>query len=193
MNAPGEWTPFFEYLASAAAALLGLVFVALQVSHSLLLEDPLYRTAARTSLAELASVLFFSLVLLMPVPWVVAGAVASLLGAVMITRHGIEYRKYRPKPDTVLSEAQKFHQRQWTLTKRVLIPAFLGLILCSLLATLPLPDAWPYGFRLASALLALWLLFSGLAETWWILFGPQHKPGSEKSQDEGCASRDEAN
>jgi hypothetical protein len=164
---PQDWTPYFEYLASSAAALLGLVFVALQVSHRLLKKRPIYRSEARTSLTELAAALFFSLIYLMPAhPWSWAGAVAGAMGFTALVWHGIDYRAYLRKKEHDTAAEKNFHRSQWRLTLCVFILTFGGL-------QIPVDEL--------RASLALWLIFSGLAETWWLLFGPHHRPNALRS------------
>jgi hypothetical protein len=159
---PQDWTPYFEYLASSAAALLGLAFVALQVSHRRLIRNPIYRSEARTSLTELAAALFFALIYLMPAhAWFWAGAVAGAMGFMALVWHGVDYRAYLRKNQKDSASEKSIHRFQWWLTLGVFIVTFGGL-------QIPVDEL--------RGALVLWLVFSGLAETWWMLFGHNQHP-----------------
>ncbi|HEX6061829.1 MAG TPA: hypothetical protein VF001_07140 [Candidatus Limnocylindria bacterium] len=74
MNAP-DWQPYFLFTGGAAAALIGLIFVAMSLHVSQVMENPDWRGRARGSI----SVLYFQLLLAI---WVlVPGQSDVILGA----------------------------------------------------------------------------------------------------------------
>jgi hypothetical protein len=68
---PDQWHDFFLATAGAAAALTGLLFVAISLHIRFVATDPTYRSMARGSLVGLVMVLLLSLVVLIhqPVEW----------------------------------------------------------------------------------------------------------------------------
>jgi hypothetical protein len=69
---PEGWHDFFLATAGAAAALTGLLFVAMSLHMRYIATDPYYRNLARGSLVGLVSVLLVSLIVLVdqPARWV---------------------------------------------------------------------------------------------------------------------------
>ena len=68
---PGQWHDFFLATAGAAAALAGLLFVALSLHLRYIATEPVYRDMARGSLIGLVMALVLSLLVLVrqPTPW----------------------------------------------------------------------------------------------------------------------------
>lgn len=79
------WINIFEYLTSAAAAILGLSFVAFSFKPDYRKETGLRYMAAVVSLVELAIPLFFGLIFLAPDhPWITGGRVVGVAGYMII-------------------------------------------------------------------------------------------------------------
>jgi hypothetical protein len=150
-----NWVPFFEYLASTAAALLGLAFVAIQLNHKDWQNHSLYPSEARTALSELAAPLFFALIVLMPDhQWGTAAISVSVFGFSMIAWHAWVFLRRRKFILSSEPTSYRFHVIQFWL---------LGVLVAEYIALLTLPNDWKaYG--------VLWMVFSGLTETWWMLF-----------------------
>lgn len=94
---PEGWHDFFIAVAGAAAALTGLLFVALSLHMRYVAADPYFRNLARGSLVGLVSVLVVSLVVLVNQPAAWAGIEIALLAVLFIFAEGgyevINYRR----------------------------------------------------------------------------------------------------
>ncbi|SKB44183.1 hypothetical protein SAMN05660473_00718 [Arthrobacter sp. 49Tsu3.1M3] len=164
-----DWIPFFEYLASSAAALLGLTFVALQINRNHLVGNKLFAASARTSLMELSAPLLFALIVLMPShQWEAAAILVAILGYCVIFWHFVSYVVHR-------RDANRFHNWQAALLSVLLLDfGFLPFV----------SNDW-------QAILVLWMTFSGLIEAGWMLFsahsdeGPPALPSSAGRLGEG--------
>lgn len=150
-----QWIPFFEYLTSAAAAILAIAFVVFQLRAEHWRQDPLRQPAAVTTLTELATPVFFGLIFLMPDhPWKVGGAIVGLAGYLVMAVHLVVYRRHR-------QEADKFDRWQ-LLGIAVTAVTFSGLLW------------WPNLYVKAS--LCVWMIFSGFTEA-WIFLSPAGRKG----------------
>jgi hypothetical protein len=155
-----DWLNFFSTLAQVAVTVFSIMFLAMQVRSSAWRKDWLFRVVAYGSLVELFVPLLAAMVTLMGGhPWRVAAALAGGLGLGMVVVHWAVYCKYRPdRLDQ--SEEAKFHRLQ---AKGSLISLLVyGLTLISAF------DPWGGGLYLMAAV-AVWLLFSGSFEAWWLL------------------------
>src|SRR5215467_14832057 len=85
---PEQWHDFFLATAGAAAALTGLLFVALSLHIRYIVTDTAYRQMARGSLLGLLAVLLLSLDILVrqPVSWL--GIELAAIGAVYVVAVG---------------------------------------------------------------------------------------------------------
>jgi modulator of FtsH protease len=81
---PEAWHDFFIASAGAAAALTGLLFVALSLHIRYIAVNPLHRNQARGSLIGLVQVLVISLAVLVRQPASWAGIELALIGALYI-------------------------------------------------------------------------------------------------------------
>ena len=63
---PGAWQPFFETVVPAAAALLGLMFVAASVRISVVTDSPRHRARAREALGQLLVLVVLGVLVLVP-------------------------------------------------------------------------------------------------------------------------------
>ncbi|HSS94637.1 MAG TPA: hypothetical protein VLR46_11695 [Candidatus Dormibacteraeota bacterium] len=83
-----QWHDFFLATAGAAAALTGLLFVAISLHIRFVATDPIYRSMARGSLVGLVMVLVLSLVALIhqPSPWL--GVELAVLGVAYLPLGG---------------------------------------------------------------------------------------------------------
>jgi modulator of FtsH protease len=79
-----QWHDFFLATAGAAAALTGLLFVALSLHIAFVATDPVYRSMARGSLIGLVTVLVLSVVALIPQPTLWLGLELTILGVAYI-------------------------------------------------------------------------------------------------------------
>ena len=79
-----QWHDFFLATAGAAAALTGLLFVALSLHIRYVATDPVYRSMARGSLIGLVTVLVLSLVALIHQPTLWLGVELTILGVAYI-------------------------------------------------------------------------------------------------------------
>ena len=86
--APESWHDFFLAVAGAAAALTGLLFVALSLHIRYIVNDPTHRSMARGSLIGLVMVLILSLILLVRQPATWAGIELAAIGAVYLVVEG---------------------------------------------------------------------------------------------------------
>ncbi|WP_441411968.1 hypothetical protein [Arthrobacter sp. 2MCAF14] len=93
--------------------------------------------------------------------WFWAGAVAGAMGFMALVWHGVDYRTYLRKNQKDTAAERSIHRFQWWLTLGVFIVTFGGL-------QIPVDEL--------RAALVLWLVFSGLAETWWMFFGHNQNP-----------------
>lgn len=64
--APAEWTTMYSTIATSAVALAGLLFVALSVNLSRILQDAVHVARAREALGGLISLFFMGLLILIP-------------------------------------------------------------------------------------------------------------------------------
>lgn len=100
---PNAWHDLFVAVASAAAALSGLLFVAVSINLDRILPSPLLPARAADSLAMLVTLLVISLLMLAPEqPPVLLGAELIAIGFLLLVRvaRSPAYR-HRP-PDTPL-------------------------------------------------------------------------------------------
>jgi len=81
---PDQWHDFFLATAGAAAALTGLLFVAISLHIRFVATDPTYRSMARGSLVGLVLVLVLSLVVLVHQPAVWLGVELAVVGIAYI-------------------------------------------------------------------------------------------------------------
>jgi hypothetical protein len=63
---PGAWQPFFEAVVAAAAALLGLLFVAASLRITVVTESARHRARAREALGQLLVLVILGVVVLIP-------------------------------------------------------------------------------------------------------------------------------
>lgn len=157
MNHPLDiWIPYFQYVASSAAAILAIAFLAFQVREKLWRGRSLKHPVAVMTLVELAASMFFSLIFLMPNhPWKVAGYIVGTFGYVAIAWHFAAFIKYK-------READPFDKRQ-------MVGAIIPLITFSVIMWVPVLEV--------KAGIAVWFIFSGISEA-WISLRPL---GSEKT------------
>jgi hypothetical protein len=85
---PDQWHDFFLATAGAAAALTGLLFVAISLHIRYVATDPTYRSMARGSLVRLVMVLVLSLVVLIHQPAVWLGVELTVVGIAYIPLGG---------------------------------------------------------------------------------------------------------
>jgi hypothetical protein len=94
---PDSWHDFFLAAAGAAAALTGLLFVALSLHIRYIAADPTYRNMARGSLLGLVMVLILGLIALAREPTVLTGAELATVGALyLVLEGGYELLTFRP-------------------------------------------------------------------------------------------------
>ncbi|HEX2681496.1 MAG TPA: hypothetical protein VHQ03_09410 [Candidatus Dormibacteraeota bacterium] len=86
--APEAWHDFFVAAASAAAALTGLLFVALSLHIRYIVSEPTYRSMARGSLIGLVMVLILSFNLLVRQPAQWTGIELALVGGLYVIAEG---------------------------------------------------------------------------------------------------------
>ena len=85
---PEGWHDFFIASAGAAAALTGLLFVALSLHMRYIATDPYFRNLARGSLVGLVSVLVISLIVLVNQPASWAGIELALVAGLFLIGEG---------------------------------------------------------------------------------------------------------
>ena len=94
---PEGWHDFFLATAGAAAALTGLLFVAISLHMRYVAVDPYFRNLARGSLLGLVSVLVASLIVLVNQPATWAGIELALFAVLSIVGEGwydvVSYRR----------------------------------------------------------------------------------------------------
>ena len=94
---PEGWHDFFIASAGAAAALTGLLFVALSLHMRYIATDPYFRNLARGSLVGLVSVLVISLIVLVNQPASWAGIELALFAVLFLIGEGgygvVSYRR----------------------------------------------------------------------------------------------------
>src|SRR5580765_5651799 len=99
---PEGWHDFFLATAGAAAALTGLLFVAMSLHMRYIATDPYYRNLARGSLVGLVSVLLVSLIVLVDQPSTWVGIELVLFALLFLVAEGrydaINYRRLRGGP-----------------------------------------------------------------------------------------------
>jgi hypothetical protein len=86
---PEQWHDFFLATAGAAAALTGLLFVAISLHIRYVATDPMYRSMARGSLIGLVTVLVLSLVALIHQPATWTGVELAALGVAYVPFGGV--------------------------------------------------------------------------------------------------------
>lgn len=86
---PDLWHDFFLATAGAAAALTGLLFVALSLHIRYVATNPMYRSMARGSLIALVMVLVLSLVALIHQPGTWSGVELAAIGVAYIPFGGV--------------------------------------------------------------------------------------------------------
>lgn len=113
---PEAWHDFFVASAGAAAALTGLLFVALSLHIRYIALNPIHRNQARGSLIGLVQVLLISLTVLVrqPVAW--AGVELALNGAAYVLVIG----GY---------QVVALSRLKWKIAPRSLIPSIIGYLL----------------------------------------------------------------
>ncbi len=93
----GDWQPFFTALATAAAALAGLVFVAMSLSPEAILRDPLTRTRAFATASGFLITVAWALSMLVPVRVAPLGSYSligiGLAGFMFLLRQQVRVRK----------------------------------------------------------------------------------------------------
>ena len=93
-----EFHEFFAASVGAAAALVGLLFVAISISPERTFgesADPMRRSQAELAFTALGNVFFVSLVALLPRSALAAIAVCALLALIQIVRAGVASRRSR--------------------------------------------------------------------------------------------------
>jgi modulator of FtsH protease len=80
---PGAWQPFFEAVVAAAAALLGLLFVAASVRVAVVTDSPRHRARAREALGQLLVLVIVGVLVLVP------GQSRHVLGAELLILGGV--------------------------------------------------------------------------------------------------------
>jgi modulator of FtsH protease len=120
-----EWESFFVAQAGAAAALTGLIFVAVSINLSKILEYPHLPGRAGESLMFFVQILFLAVVGLVPhvAPWIFSGAVTVIgAGGAVVALRGIA------------AHFGATGDQKWTVQLSWILPRAL----LSLAATLPL-------------------------------------------------------
>lgn len=152
-----DWINFFEYLTAAAAAILGLSFVAFATSPRYWAENGLKHMAAVVSLVELAIPLFFGLMYLPPGHhWMTAGRVVGILGYAAIALQ--------------LGVAEWYRRKNYKFELVDKVQIFVGVPMVA--TTFSFMLWWPS--LAVKAYTCVWLIFSGFSEAWLSL----HQPGT---------------
>jgi modulator of FtsH protease len=106
---PGAWQPFFETVVAAAAALLGLLFVAASVRISVVADSPRHRARAREALGQLLVLVVLGVVVLVP------GQKREALGAELLA-YGVVVAGITIRLQTnTLRRVQPELRRRWIL------------------------------------------------------------------------------
>jgi hypothetical protein len=113
---PDLWHDFFLAAAGAAAALTGLLFVALSLHIRYIAADRRYRNMARGSLIGLVMVLILSLIALAREPTLLTGAELATVGALYLVLEG----GY---------ELLTFRRAQWRVARPTLVRSGIGQLL----------------------------------------------------------------
>jgi hypothetical protein len=155
---PGAWQPFFEAVGAAAAALLGLLFVAASLRITVVTESPRHRARAREALGQLLVLVILGLVQLIP------GQHRHALGAELIG-YGVVVAGITARLQTnTLRRLPSGDRRRWLLRDMTynvgvvsIVVAGIGLVLGRL--------GGLYWLVITTVLFFLW---SSL-QAWWLL------------------------
>jgi phage shock protein PspC (stress-responsive transcriptional regulator) len=168
-----QWHDFFLATAGAAAALTGLLFVALSLHIRYIVTDPIYRPMARGNLGALVMVLMLSLLALarQPALWLgVEVAAACLLYLVVAGGH----------------QLYSLQRKRWRLTRSGLIRSGTGYVLtiAGVINGLGLAFGTGPGLYLLAVLILLTTLWT-LWDAWNLLVGVADEEIAKSSVSEG--------
>ncbi len=151
-----DWNNFFEYLTSAAAAILGLSFVAFSLSPGYWRQTGLRHMAAVVSLIELAIPLFFGLIYLPPGHhWIAGGRLVGSMGYLTVIAQLTVANWYRSRQPEAFEVADK-------------LQIYVGVPM--IITTFSILLWWPS--LTVKAFTCIWLILSGLTESWVSLHLP---------------------
>ena len=153
-----SWNDFLTMLAQVAVALLALLFVSFQIARDRWVKRPARKLVAIQTLFEFLTPSFFAIIALLPLApfhlgsvqisvWQVGGVLTGILGlgvSIAIIRYGFANHE----------KTDKFLKGQLRLQPLAVFEYVLVLTF-SALGSLPL-----------ASIIMVWLLFSGLWETW---------------------------
>lgn len=162
-----DWVNYFSALSQVSATLLAILFAAYQISKTKWHEEP-YKLFVIQTLIEFAIPLLFSVTFLIPSNffrssiigiWQITSILEGISGIFIVSR--IYYWRLQQKKVT-----EKFLKNQTALQ-------FIALLVYFSLIILPI-----FGLFQWIAIVLIWLLISGVSETWMIF------SSLVKSQDE---------
>jgi hypothetical protein len=158
-----KWSGFFQSLSGVSATLLGISFVAFQFRHQSWAQDKLRHPIAVLSLVELAAPVFFSLMLLFPVPlwsqwgwfpdtpgYVAAGWLVGLGGYSVLVWQAWAY----------FHDSDRKAFDRWQFRGSIVPVITFGVML------------FPFGLEWKAAV-SIWMTLSGITEAWMYLGTPE--------------------
>lgn len=113
-----EWKDFYVMVGGAAAALTGLVLVAVSLHLKAVLRHPLYRDRAWSSLQGLVTAMLVSIAALTPQPLAVFGVEMAILALLWLARYTLFiglYRGTRPQDRGALRSSEWVFWAGWTV------------------------------------------------------------------------------
>lgn len=157
--APDRWHDFFLASAGAAAALTGLLFVALSLHIRYIAADRRYRNMARGSLIGLVMVLILSLIALVREPASLTGVeLAAVSVLYVVLEGGYEFLTFR--------------RARWKLARQTVLSSGIG----QLLALAGIAGGLGVAFRAGPglylmALISIVIVLWNLWDAWVLLMG----------------------
>lgn len=149
-----EWNDFLVALAIASGMLLAVALAMFQLSPQGWRLNALKQAVALLAVVQLATPVFFSLIALLPLhPWKVAGALVGVVGYAVVVNQVVQYVRYPGHTDTT----DVLHL--WLI--------IINVAVFSILLWVP-SLAWKAGT-------CVWLIVSGLIESWHILTRPEKR------------------
>ncbi|MEH3134851.1 MAG: hypothetical protein PGN30_07620 [Mycolicibacterium neoaurum] len=165
------WSSFFTVLASVSAAVMALLFVALQTQADRWRAAPLRRLGAVRNLIELSSPLVVSLTALLPGgSWRVGGTIVGVVGCATVPYYVHIFRREWNRGRDMIG---MYEWIQVSLGTALLSGVFGSVLIYSLIGT--------HEAMVLVSSASIWSLASGVMQTWYLLASDNPVPTCKRS------------